>query len=62
VSLAARVAAATGPSEILVSSTVRDLVVGSGLVFEDAGEHTFKGFADPWRLFRVTASDPLPAG
>jgi len=45
--------AVAGPSEILVSSTVRDLVAGSGLSFEDAGEHELKGVPDRWRLYRV---------
>jgi class 3 adenylate cyclase len=49
----ARVASLAGPGEILVSSTVRDLVAGSGLVFVDAGEHTLKGVPDRWRLYRV---------
>jgi class 3 adenylate cyclase len=49
----ARVMALAGPSEVLVSSTVRDLTAGSGIVFEDAGEHELKGVPDRWRLFRV---------
>jgi class 3 adenylate cyclase len=53
VHIGARVAALAGPSEILTSSTVKDLTVGSGLVFEDAGEHDLKGVPDAWRLFRV---------
>jgi class 3 adenylate cyclase len=53
--IGARVGAAAGPSEILVSQTVRDLVAGSGLVFEDAGEHELKGVPDRWRLYRVVA-------
>ncbi len=53
VHIAARVAALAGPSECLVSSTVKDLVAGSGLVFEDAGEHELKGVPDRWRLYRV---------
>jgi class 3 adenylate cyclase/predicted alpha/beta hydrolase len=53
VHIGARVAALAGPSEILVSSTVKDLVVGSGLAFEDAGEHELKGLPDRWRLYRV---------
>jgi class 3 adenylate cyclase len=48
----ARVMALAGPSEVLVSSTVRDLTAGSDLVFEDA-EHQLKGVPDPWRLYRV---------
>jgi class 3 adenylate cyclase len=38
---------------VLVTSTVRDLVAGSGIVFEDAGVHELKGVPDAWRLFRV---------
>ena len=53
VHIGARVAAMAGPSEVLVSSTVKDLVAGSGLVFEDAGEHELKGVPDRWRLYRV---------
>jgi pimeloyl-ACP methyl ester carboxylesterase len=48
----ARVAAAAGPSEVLVSSTVRDLVAGSGIRFEDRGEHELKGVG-AWRLYSV---------
>jgi class 3 adenylate cyclase len=50
----ARVMAQGGSSEILVSRTVKDLVAGSGLAFEDAGEHELKGVPDRWRLYRVT--------
>jgi class 3 adenylate cyclase len=53
VSIGARVAAQGEPSEILVSQTVRDLVAGSGLVFDDAGEHELKGVPERWRLYRV---------
>ena len=53
VHIGARVAALASESEILVSSTVRDLVAGSGLVFEDAGEHELKGVPDRWHLYRV---------
>ena len=53
VNIGARIAALAGPSEILVSSTVKDLVAGSGLVFEDAGEHELKGVPDRWHLYRV---------
>ena len=49
----ARVAAKAGASEVLVSQTVKDLVAGSGLAFEDAGEHELKGVPDRWRLYRV---------
>jgi len=53
VHIGARVAALAGPSEVLVSSTVKDLTAGSGLAFEDAGEHELKGVPEPWRLYRV---------
>jgi hypothetical protein len=43
----------TGPSEVLVSQTVKDLVADSGLTFEDAGEHELKGVPARWRLYRV---------
>jgi class 3 adenylate cyclase len=49
----ARVMSLAGPSEVLVSSTVKDLTAGSGLVFEDAGEHELKGAPDRWHLYRV---------
>ena len=55
VHIGARVAALAGPSEILVSSTVRDLVAGSGLTFEDAGEQELKGVPDRWHLYRVVS-------
>lgn len=54
--IGARVGAQATGSEILVSQTVKDLVVGSGLVFEDAGEHELKGVPDRWRLYRVIES------
>ena len=50
----ARVMAEAKPSEVLVSRTVKDLVAGSGLTFEDAGEHELRGVPDRWRLYRVT--------
>jgi class 3 adenylate cyclase len=53
VSIGARVAAMAGPSEVVVSQTVKDLVAGSGLTFESAGEHELKGVPDRWRLYRV---------
>jgi pimeloyl-ACP methyl ester carboxylesterase len=51
--IGARVGAKAGSSEVLVSQTVKDLVAGSGLVFEDAGEHELKGVPDRWHLYRV---------
>jgi class 3 adenylate cyclase len=53
VHIGARVAALAGPSQVLTTSTVKDLTAGSGLVFEDAGEHELKGVPDRWRLYRV---------
>jgi class 3 adenylate cyclase len=53
VHIGARVAAEAGPGEVLVSQTVKDLVAGSGLSLEDAGERELKGVPEPWRLFRV---------
>jgi len=49
----ARVAALAGPGEVLVSSTVKDLVAGSGIEFEDRGAHELKGVPGEWRLFAV---------
>ena len=49
------IAALAGPGEILVSSTVKDLTPGSGLAFEDAGEHELKGVPDRWHLYRVVS-------
>ena len=53
VNIGARVAGLAQPSEVLVSQTVEDLVVGSGLTFEDAGEHDLKGVPDRWHLYRI---------
>jgi class 3 adenylate cyclase len=53
--IGARVGAAAGASEILVSQTVKDLVAGSGLQFEEAGEQELKGVPDRWRLYRVVS-------
>jgi class 3 adenylate cyclase len=56
VNVGARVAGLARPSEVLVSRTVKDLVSGSGLVFEDAGEHELKGIPDQWRIYRVVSA------
>jgi class 3 adenylate cyclase len=53
VHVGARVAAQAGPSEVLVSSTVKDLVAGSGLQFEDRGAAELKGVPGEWRLYAV---------
>jgi class 3 adenylate cyclase len=51
VHIAARVSALAGPSEVLVSRTVKDLVAGSGIDFSDRGAHTLKGVPDTWQLY-----------
>ena len=53
VHIGARVSALAGPNDVLVSSTLRDLVIGSGLGFEDRGAHGLKGVPGEWRLFAV---------
>ena len=53
VSIGARVTSLAGPSEILVSQTVRDLVAGSGLELVDRGEHALKGVPGSWRVYAV---------
>jgi len=56
VHIGARVAGLAGPGEVLVSGTVRDLVAGSGIRFEERGAHTLKGVPGEWRLFAVSPS------
>ncbi|MDR7419776.1 MAG: adenylate/guanylate cyclase domain-containing protein [Armatimonadota bacterium] len=53
VHIGARVAALANPAEVLVSSTVKDLVAGSGIEFDDRGVHALKGVPDTWRVFAV---------
>ena len=53
VHIGARVAAVAGTREVLVSRTVKDLVAGSGIAFEDRGTHTLKGVPDEWQLYAV---------
>jgi class 3 adenylate cyclase len=53
VNVAARIATIGGAGEIFVSSTVRDLVSGSGLSFTDRGLHVLKGVPEPWRVFQL---------
>jgi class 3 adenylate cyclase len=55
VHIAARIGALADAGQILLSGTVKDLVVGSGIGFSDRGEHQLKGVPDPWRLFSVTS-------
>lgn len=59
VDLCQRVRSRAGPGEVPVTSTVRDLVAGSGLRFVDRGEHSLKGIPEPWRHYAVAA--PLPS-
>ena len=56
VHIGARVSALAGPNEVLVSSTLRDLVIGSGLEFEDRGAHELKGVPGEWHLFAVAST------
>jgi len=53
VSIGARISALARPGEVLVSRTVTDLVAGSGVKFEDRGEHVLKGVPDAWHLFAL---------
>jgi class 3 adenylate cyclase len=55
VHIGARVSALAGPNDVLVSSTLRDLVIGSGLAFEERGAHELKGVPGEWRLFAVAS-------
>jgi pimeloyl-ACP methyl ester carboxylesterase/class 3 adenylate cyclase len=62
VHIGARIAALADPGEVLVSSTVKDLVAGSGIEFEDRGEHQLKGISEAWHLFRVGQLPASPSG
>ena len=55
VNVGARIAATAGTGEVMVSSTVRDLVSGSGLTFEDRGQRQFKGVPGTWQLYAVSS-------
>jgi pimeloyl-ACP methyl ester carboxylesterase len=55
VHIGSRVAGLAAPGEVLASSTVKDLVAGSGIVFEDRGMHPLKGVPGEWRLFQVAS-------
>jgi class 3 adenylate cyclase len=55
VHIGARVSAPAGPNDVLVSSTLRDLVIGSGLEFEEGGSHQLKGVPGEWHLFAVAS-------
>ena len=54
VNIAARVADRALPGQVLVTRTVKDLVVGSGLQFVEQGEHELKGVPEPWNLYAVS--------
>jgi class 3 adenylate cyclase len=56
VHIGARVSALAGPNDVLVSSTLRDLVIGSGLEFEERGAHELKGVPGEWHLFAVASA------
>ena len=56
VHIGARVSALAGPNDVLVSSTLRDLVIGSGLEFDERGAHELKGVPGEWRLFAVAST------
>ena len=69
VHIGARVGALAGPSEVLVTSTVKDLVAGSGLSFEDRGKQRLKGIPEAWHLYALTTRpnqqetwSPAPSG
>ena len=67
VHIGARIAAMAEADQILVSSTVRDLVVGSDLEFDDRGVHDLKGIPEPWRVYAVRSAGqpalhPAPPG
>jgi class 3 adenylate cyclase len=55
VHIGARVGSLAAPGEVLVSGTVKDLVVGSGIEFVDRGEHELKGVPGSWRLCRAVS-------
>jgi class 3 adenylate cyclase len=61
VNVGARVVGHAEPGQVLVSSTVKDLVAGSGLVFEDRGEHQLKGVPGEWRLYAVAQGEETRA-
>jgi class 3 adenylate cyclase len=56
VHIGARVSALAGPNDVLVSSTLRDLVIGSGIEFADCGSYELKGVPGEWRLFAVASA------
>jgi class 3 adenylate cyclase len=57
VHIGARVASLAGPGEVLVTSTVKELVAGSGIEFDDRGSHELKGVPDEWRVLAVRIAE-----
>jgi class 3 adenylate cyclase len=55
VHIGARIAALAGPDEVLISQTVKDSVIGSGISFDDRGAHELKGVPDEWQLYAVAS-------
>ena len=55
VAIGAGIVANAGPSEVLVSQTIKDLTAGSGIAFVDRGEHELKGVPDRWRLYQAVS-------
>lgn len=55
VHICARISSLAGPSEVLISRTVRDTMIGSGISFEDRGTHQLKGVPGEWELYRTIA-------
>ena len=62
VHIGSRVGARASPGEVLVSSTVRDLVAGSGLAFDSRGDHDLKGVPGTWHLYAASAPEPGETG
>ena len=62
VHIGARVGTCAGPGEVVVSSTVRDLVVGSGIEFVERGTEVLKGVPGEWRLYSVAGHAAAPEG
>jgi class 3 adenylate cyclase len=62
VHIGARVAALAAAGEVLVSSTVKELVNGSGIVFQDRGTHVLKGVPGQWQLFAPVGEHDLSEG
>jgi class 3 adenylate cyclase len=56
VHIGARIGGLAQSGEVLVSATVKDLVIGSGITFEDRGLHVLKGVPDQWKLYSATSS------